>query len=144
MTHFRQSMGESIDSPNFYKCSEPIKPKSKLTTKIGLAEEGDITIRGATTRILIFRTNWGTWSMNFTRRNPDQRTYNTEPSPKELAWGEALPCIQVSIISPFCLNFSFFSIVKKFDKWNKIKSYLYKYIYIVIVIMCDLVKLKTK
>jgi hypothetical protein len=32
--------------------SEPIKPKSKLKTKIGLAKEGDITIRGVITRSL--------------------------------------------------------------------------------------------
>jgi hypothetical protein len=34
--------------------------KSKLKTKIGLAEEGDITIRGATARIFIFEANQGT------------------------------------------------------------------------------------
>jgi hypothetical protein len=40
--------------------SEPIKPKSKLKTKTGLAEEDDITIRCIITRILIFRANCGT------------------------------------------------------------------------------------
>ena len=44
-------------------------------------------------------------SMNFTRRSPVQRTYNTEPLPNDLAWGEALPCIQVSILFPFCFSF---------------------------------------
>ena len=38
---------------------EPVKPKSKLKTKTGLAKEGDITIRGIVTRIFIFRTNRG-------------------------------------------------------------------------------------
>ena len=38
---------------------EPIKPKSKLKTKTGLAEEGDTTIRGIITRIFVFRTNRG-------------------------------------------------------------------------------------
>ena len=39
---------------------EPIKPKQKLKTKTGLAEEGDITIRGTTSRIIIYRANQGT------------------------------------------------------------------------------------
>ena len=39
---------------------EPVKPKSKLKTKTGLAEEGDITIRGTTARIFIFGANQGT------------------------------------------------------------------------------------
>jgi hypothetical protein len=34
---------------------KPVKPKIKLKTKTCLAEEGDITIRGIITRILIFR-----------------------------------------------------------------------------------------
>jgi hypothetical protein len=33
--------------------SELIKPKSKLKTKTGLAEEDDITISGVITRILV-------------------------------------------------------------------------------------------
>ena len=78
--------------------------KIKFKIKTGLTKEGDITIRSVITRIFIFRTNWGTRSMNFIRRSLVQRTYNTEPSPKELAWGEALLCIQVSILS---LHFSF-------------------------------------
>ena len=78
-THFKQSVGEDSRLPNFYKCSEPIKPKSKLKTKMSLVKGGDITIRGTTTRIVIFRANRGTWSMNFTRRSPVWRTYNTEP-----------------------------------------------------------------
>ena len=43
----------------FSKCSEPVNPKSKLKTKIGLAEEGDITISGIIIRIFVFRTNRG-------------------------------------------------------------------------------------
>ena len=39
--------------------SEPVKPKSKLKIKTGLAEEGDITIRGIIPRIFVFRTNRG-------------------------------------------------------------------------------------
>jgi hypothetical protein len=39
-------------------------------TKTGLAEEGGITIRGATTRILIFGANRGIRLMNFTWRSP--------------------------------------------------------------------------
>ena len=38
---------------------EPVKQKIKLKTKTGLAEEGDITIRGIIIRILVFRTNRG-------------------------------------------------------------------------------------
>ena len=46
--------GKIVDSPiSTSEGSEPIKPKSKLKTKTGLAEEGDITIRGVITRILI-------------------------------------------------------------------------------------------
>ena len=59
-THFKQSVGESVDSPiSTSKSFEPLNPKSKLKTKTGLAEEGDITIRGIVTRIFVFRTNWG-------------------------------------------------------------------------------------
>jgi len=36
---------------------EPVKPKSKLKTKMGLVEDGGITIRCVITRILIFRAN---------------------------------------------------------------------------------------
>ena len=100
-THLKQSMGESVDSLNFYKCSEPIKPKSKLKTKMGLAEEGDNTIRGIITRTLLFRAYWGTWSMNFTRRSPVQRTYNTGSSPKELAWGRSTPVYLGKYSFPF-------------------------------------------
>ena len=85
-THFKQSMGESVDSLNFYNCSEPIKPKSKLRTKTGLAEEGDITIRGVITRIFIFRTNQDTRLMNFIRRSPVRRTYNTESYQTGVGW----------------------------------------------------------
>ena len=81
-----------VDSPiSTSKGSEPAKLKSKLRTKMGLMEKGGITIRGVITRIFVFRTNRGTQSMNFTRRSPVRRTYNTEPSPKELAWGRSTP-----------------------------------------------------
>ena len=93
----------SIPQISISEGPESVKPKSKLTTKIGLVEEGDITIRGVITRIFVFRTNRGTWSMNFTRRSSDRRTYNTEPSPKELAWGRSTPIYPVSILSPFVL-----------------------------------------
>jgi len=50
-----------VDSPiSISEGPKPIKPKQKLKTKTGLAEEGDITIRGTTSRILIFRANQGT------------------------------------------------------------------------------------
>ena len=53
--------GKIVDSPiPTSKGSEPAKPKSKLKTKTSLAEKGDITIRGTTTRILIFRVSRGT------------------------------------------------------------------------------------
>jgi hypothetical protein len=43
MTHFKQSVGK-VDSPiSISESSEPVKPKSKLKTKTGLAEEGDFT-----------------------------------------------------------------------------------------------------
>ena len=91
--------------PNFYKWNfEPVK----LKTMSGLAEEGDITIRGTTTRILIFRTNQGTWSINFIRRSLVWRTYNIEPSPKELAWGRSTPVYLGKYSFPFCFSFGFF------------------------------------
>jgi hypothetical protein len=65
-----------------------------------LAEEGDMTMRGIITRILIFRANQGTWSMNFTRTSLVQRTYNTEPSPKELAWGRSILVYPGKYFSP--------------------------------------------
>ena len=55
-THFKQGVGK-VDSP--ISTSEGSKPV-KLRTKTGLAEEGGITIRGATSRILIFRANQDT------------------------------------------------------------------------------------
>jgi hypothetical protein len=52
-THFKV-WGKIVDSPiSTSECSEPIK----LKTKTALAEEGGITIRGVTSRILIFRAN---------------------------------------------------------------------------------------
>jgi hypothetical protein len=55
--HFKQSMGEQlILQICTSEGSEPVKPKSKLKTKTGLAE-GGITIRGVITRILVFGAN---------------------------------------------------------------------------------------
>ena len=49
-----------VDSPiSTSEGPEPVKLKSKLKTKMGLAK-GDITIRGVITRILIFGANQGT------------------------------------------------------------------------------------
>ena len=107
-THFKQSMGELVDSPNFYKCSELVKPKSKLKTKIGLVEGGDITIKGIITRILLLRANRSIWSINFTRRSPVRKTYNTEPSPKELAWGRSTLVYLGKYSFAFCFSFGFF------------------------------------
>jgi hypothetical protein len=45
----------SIPQISIREGPESIKPKSKLTIKTGLAEEGDITIRGIITRIFLFR-----------------------------------------------------------------------------------------
>jgi hypothetical protein len=60
-THFKQSVGELVNSPiSTSESSEHVKLKSKLKTKLGLAEEGDITIRCNITRILIFGINQGT------------------------------------------------------------------------------------
>ena len=105
-THLKQSMEESVDSTNFNKCSELVKLKSKLGTKTDLVEEGDITIRGIITRILILRANQGTWSMNFTRRSLVRRTYNTESSLKELAWGRSILMYPGKYSFPFVLVFS--------------------------------------
>ena len=102
-THFKQSMGESVNSSNFYKCSEPIKPKFELKTKMGLAEGGDITIKGVITRILLFIANRGIWSINFTRRSPVRRTYKTEPSSKKLPWGRSTPMYPGKYSFPFVL-----------------------------------------
>ena len=49
----RQSIPQTFTSEG----PEPVKRKSKLKTKTGLAEEGDITIKKTITRILIFRAN---------------------------------------------------------------------------------------
>jgi hypothetical protein len=82
-----------------------------------LAEEGDITIRCIITRILIFRANRGTWLMNFIRRSPVWRTYNTKPSPKELAWGRSTPMYPGKYSFPFVLVFNFFHILKN-NEWK--------------------------
>jgi len=50
---------QSIPHISTSEGSEPIKPKSKFKTKMGLVEE-DITITGVITRILIFRANQDT------------------------------------------------------------------------------------
>jgi hypothetical protein len=48
--------GKIVDSPiSKSEGPEPIKPKLKFKTKIGLVEKGDITIRGVITRIFIFK-----------------------------------------------------------------------------------------
>jgi hypothetical protein len=60
-THFKQGVGDLINYQiSTSESSKPIKPKSKLKTKMGLVEVGAITIRGTTTRILVFRANQGT------------------------------------------------------------------------------------
>jgi hypothetical protein len=52
--------GKTVDSPiSTSEGHKLVKPKIKLKIKIGLAEEGDITIRGIITG-----------SINFTRRSP--------------------------------------------------------------------------
>jgi hypothetical protein len=48
---------QSIPQISTSESFEPVKPKSKFKIKIGLAEEGDITIKGVITRILVFRAN---------------------------------------------------------------------------------------
>jgi len=59
-THFKQNVEELVNSLiSTSEGPEPVKPKSKLKTKIDLAEEGDITIRGIITRLFVFRTNRG-------------------------------------------------------------------------------------
>ena len=40
---------------------------------------------------------------SFTRRSPVRRTYNTEPSPKELAWGRSTPVYLSKYFFPFVL-----------------------------------------
>ena len=50
-TYFKQSVGKVYSLISTSEGSEPVKPKSKLKTKTGLAEEGGITIRGAATII---------------------------------------------------------------------------------------------
>ena len=50
---------QSIPQTSTSEGPEPVKPKSKLKTKIGLAKEGDITIKSVITRILTFSTNQG-------------------------------------------------------------------------------------
>ena len=57
-TYFKQSVGKVYSPISTSEGSEPIKPKSKLKTKTGLAEEGDITIKGIITRILIFKSRY--------------------------------------------------------------------------------------
>ena len=46
---------QSIPQTSTSEGPEPVKPKSKLKTKIGSTEEGDITIRGIITRIFVFK-----------------------------------------------------------------------------------------
>jgi len=56
---------------------EPVKPKSKLKTKIGLAEEGDITIKGVITRIFVFRRNRGINELHKEKSNSKDLQYRT-------------------------------------------------------------------
>jgi hypothetical protein len=57
-THFKQSVGKLVNSPiSTNESSEPVRPKSKLKTKIGLEEEGGITNICVIIRIFVFRTN---------------------------------------------------------------------------------------
>ena len=112
-THFNQNVEELVNSLiSTIEGPEPIKPKSKLKIKIGLVEEGDITIRGIIRRILLSRANQGIWSMNFIRRSTVQRTYNTEPSPKELVWGRSTPMYLGKYSFPFCFSFKILLIKK--------------------------------
>jgi hypothetical protein len=74
-----------------------------------LAEEGDITIRGIIARnkpryLINELHKEKSGSMDLQHRTLTERVS---------FGGEALPCIQVSILPPFVLDFSFFSIVKK-------------------------------
>ena len=77
-THFKQSVGESVDSLiSTSKSFEPINPKSKLKTKTGLAEEDDITIRGVITRIFVFRTNRGINELHTEKSNSKDLQHRT-------------------------------------------------------------------
>jgi hypothetical protein len=59
--HFKQSVEELINSPiSTSESSELVNLKLNSKPKTGLAEEGDMTMRGIITRILIFRANQGT------------------------------------------------------------------------------------
>ena len=89
--HTSCEVWESQLTPQISTTEGPKPVKPNLNTKIGLVEGGDITIKGVITRILLFIANRGIWSINFPRRSPIQRTYNTEPSPKVLAWGRNTP-----------------------------------------------------
>jgi hypothetical protein len=57
----RAKCGKIVDFPiSTSEGFEPIKPKSKLKTKTGLAKGDDIIIRGVITKIFIFGANQGT------------------------------------------------------------------------------------
>jgi hypothetical protein len=60
-THFKKNVGELVNFPiSINESFKPVRPKSKLETKTGLEEEGDITNICVITRIFVFRANQGT------------------------------------------------------------------------------------
>ena len=83
---------QSIPQTSTSEGPEPVKLKSKLKTKIGLAEEGDITIRGIITRIFVFRTNRGINELHKKKSGSKDLQYRTLTKRASLG-GEALPCI---------------------------------------------------
>ena len=111
-THFKQSVGGVRQFPKFWQVkvlnlpnqNPNSKPRhvwrKKVTSPLKASSQESLSLEQ--TEVLI----------NFTRRSTVRRTYNTEPSPKKLAWGEAPPCIQVSILIKVSIlslfSFSFF------------------------------------
>ena len=77
-THFKQNVQELVNFPiSISKGPKPVKLKSKLKTKIGLAEEGDITIRDIIIRISVFRTNYGINELHKEKSGSNDLEYRT-------------------------------------------------------------------
>ena len=111
-THFKKSVGEYSRFPkllqvkvlNLSNQNQNSKPRHVWRKKVTspLKASSQESSSSEQTEVL----------MNFRRRSPVRRTYNTEPSPKELAWERSTSVYPGKYSFPF-FSFTFFFIVKK-------------------------------
>ena len=99
---------QSIPQTSTSEGPEPIKPKSKLKTKIGSTEEGDITIRGVITKIFVFK-NKPRYSINELHKEKSGSKDLQHPTLIERAsLGRSTPVYLGKYYFPFCVCFRFF------------------------------------